>query len=285
MNYFQKEKFPLSDVSIIIPIRIDHADRLANFQTLLRYFTTFFCDLEISVIEASTEKSCEEVAHHFNTQYEFIYNEGPFPKCHLVNRAASASLRNIIAMHDADVLFHPGAIAALVEAFRRNTNCSYGLPYNGVFLDVDEPSKSTLAKTFDFSQIPVVTDAKLNHDYAPGVVCVNPYSVGGANYFRRTTFWELGGFNEQFVSCVWEDYEIEARFVKMGYPPAVIKDANALHLHHTRVSDSESKRYEAYNRNLYESICNMTRDKLADYIQNELLTRHNQYGPGASKEE
>ncbi|HOJ34558.1 MAG TPA: glycosyltransferase family 2 protein [Candidatus Hydrogenedentes bacterium] len=271
MDYIHKERFPLPDVSIIIPVRIDHADRKENLQTLLRYFSTFFSSLDIFVVEAGTEKTCEEIAHNFQTQYEFLYTEDPFPKCRLVNRAASASLRNIIAMHDVDVLFHPQAIVTLVEAFRQNPRCAYGLPYNGVFLDVDEPTRSALVATFDFSKVPLVISGELHRNYAPGVVCVNPYSVGGANYFRSTTFWELGGFNEHFVSCVWEDYEMEARFVKMGYPPAVIKDANALHLHHKRVSDEETKQYEEFNRRLYESICNMTREELADYIQKELL--------------
>ena len=284
MDYFHKERFPLPDVSIIIPVRIDHADRKKNLQTLLRYFSTFFSSLEIFVVEAGTKKTCEEIAYNFQTQYEFLYTEGPFPKCRLVNQAASASLRNIIAMHDVDVLFHPQAIVTLVEAFRQNPGCAYGLPYNGVFLDVDEPTRSALVATFDLSKVPLVISGELHRNYAPGVVCVNPYSVGGANYFRRTTFWELGGFNEHFVSCVWEDYEMEARFVKMGYPPAVIKDANALHLHHKRVSDEETKGYEEFNRRLYESICNMTREELADYIQKELLPG-NQRRSEVTKEE
>ncbi len=223
------------------------------------------------VVESGAAPMCRETVESLATHYTFIPDTGPFPKTRLVNQAACKSNRDIIAMHDADVLFKPQAIQALVTAFRQNRNCHYGLPYNGVFLDVNEPTKSRLTDSWDFGCIPQVAAGVLYREYAPGVICVNPVSVGGANYFRRETFLKLGGFNEKFVSCIWEDYEIEARFTKMGFPAAIIGDANAYHLHHTRVSDEETQRYNLINRKEYEKVCGMDQKTLERYIQEELL--------------
>ena len=263
--------YSLHDVTIIIPVRIDHADRLTNLNVILEYFSRFFINADIRIIEADRQPRVQTLATSAGCHYTFQKKDGPFHKTRLVNLIANESDREIIALHDADVLFRPEAIQSLVTAFRQTPNCHYGLPYNGVFLNLREPAKNLLLETWDFSIIPLVMSGELHREYAPGVVCVNPVSVGGANYFRRETFLQLGGCNESFISCIWEDYEIEARFTKMGFPAAIIRDANALHLHHTRVSDAETQKYNQINRQKYERICGMTREELERYIREDLL--------------
>lgn len=264
------EPYSLHDVSVIIPVRIDHADRLDTLHAVLKYFDKFFIDAEILVIETGPTQQCTHLSSPGTIEYEYIYDEGPFPKSRLVNHGARKASRDIVAVNNADVVVRPEAIHAMVCLFREHPDTGYGLPHNGVLLDVNGRAKRRLLAKWDFSLIPHVADAELHRRYGDAVVCLNPAAPGGASYFRKDVFLELGGFNERFLACVWADAELGVRFTKMGYPPAVIKDANALHLHHARVSDRDSGLYQARNRLEYERVCRMSRQELEEYIRAEL---------------
>jgi len=265
-------QYDFHDVSILIPVRIENEDRLANLEAVLRYFDTFFLHHETVLVETGPESKCRHLGESPGVLFEFIAYDGPFWKTRLLNRALAASTRDIVAMHDADTLFNPDALNAMATAFRRFPDVVFGIPHNGTCLDVGGSARQRLLETLDFSTVPFVEEGEVHRRYGEDVVCTSPYAAGGANYYRKTTLLELGGFNESFQSHGWEDFEIEARFVKMGYPPCVIKDSNVLHLHHERGPDSRPG--PAYDRNelLYRRIARMTRDQLEEYIRSGLRT-------------
>ncbi len=264
-------KFDFHDVSIFVPVQVENDERMENFDAVLRYFDTFVKDAEIIVIESGPVQRCQHVQARDDIVYEFVLNDGPFQKPYLLNRGLRLTTRDLVAMHDADTLFKPEAIDTLVRIFRQYPEVVFGLPHNGVCLDIGGDDKARYLESFDSAIIPYVEQGELHRDYGNSIVCTSPVAVGGANYYRKEVLLALGGFNENFSSYGWDDFELETRFTMMGYPPCVIKDSNVFHLHHERGIDSQQNTALA-NRNkaLFHRIADMSREELERYIEAEL---------------
>ncbi len=266
--------FDFHDVSIFIPVQVENQERMENFDAVMLYFDTYVKNAEIIIIESGPVQRLQHIQTRDDIIYEFVLNEGPFRKPHLLNHGLRQTTREIVAMHDADTLFKPEAIDTMVRIFRQYPEVLFGLPHNGVCLDIGGADKARFLASFDFSIIPYVEHGELHRDYGNTIVCTSPVAVGGANYYRKDTLLALGGFNESFSSYGWDDFELEARFTKMGCPPCTIKDSNVFHLSHERGTDSQQNtKLAKRNEQQFRKIVDMTREELEQYIAAELAPK------------
>jgi len=273
--------FDGSDLSVVLPVRIEHRDRQENLETVLRYFARFFAASQIVVVESDAEPCLERLGVAQNGVYRFLAgaHDGHLHKTKLLNLGARLAERPLVAFYDTDVLFRPEAIQAVLQGLRNRTSLAFGIPYNGVQLDVRGPDKARLCRDFDFSIFPCLETAALHANYGHDAVCWNPEGVGGATFFKRQVYLDAGGYNERFMGCYWEDYEIVARFTIMGYPPFRISDANLYHLYHERTNLGQQDPLWYANEAEYNRVLAMSPDELRTYIQTELLPLPGLSGP------
>lgn len=258
------------DLAVVLPVRIDHRDRETNLETILRFFQTFFEGHQLVIIECDTAPHLEVLRAQPGVRYRFVAGSGPLHKTRLLNLGARLTSRPLIGFYDTDVLFRPEAVNAVLQGLRGRNTLAFGIPYNGVQLDVDGPDKEALAERFVFDRFPYLRQAKLRENYGNDAVCWNPEGVGGATFFKRQTYLDLGGYNEKLVGCYWEDYEVVARFAIMGYAPFNIKDANLYHLHHERTNPGPQDPLWHANEAEYHRVLAMSPEELRGYIANEL---------------
>ena len=160
---------------------------------------------------------------------------------------------DIIVNYDVDVVF---PINQYIEARKRikegSTMC---FPYSGKFYDIP-------VKFFNHVTGDTLTDIPLNQ-----CTLFNPNSVGGAFFFHKGRYGEIGWENENFVSWGHEDWERIVRVEKMDYEMCRVEGI-LYHLTHSRTSNSSDKNpYYQFNGQEFHKIKNMGKEQLGNYIK------------------
>ncbi len=78
-----------------------------------------------------------------------------------------------------------------------------------------------------------------------------PFVTGGAAFFRRSFFLDLGGFDRVFSPFYWEDVDLGVRAVRNGFTNLFLASSRFLHMHSTiiRRNYDERRIKTIYERN------------------------------------
>ena len=242
------------DVTFIIPVRFDSEDRRRNFKICIDYLLNNF-DTNIIVLE-SDKVSNEEFVKSVSSHIKYVFeknNDKLFHRTRLLNDMTKLCQTDIIVNYDVDVIF---PINQYVEARKRikdgSTMC---FPYAGKFYDIPK-------KFFDLVNSDKLSEIPLNQ-----CTLFNPNSVGGAFFFHKGRYGEIGWENENFVSWGHEDWERIVRVEKMDYEMCRVEGI-LYHLTHSRTSNSSDKNpYYQFNGQEFHKIKNMGKEQLGNYIK------------------
>ena len=240
------KKIDLTDTTFMIPLQYDHKDRIENINLNFRLLCMNF-ECEILIGENISDRFT-----HLTPNY-FKFNYVGFHRTRILNHLASKSKTPIIVNWDADVFSAPLQIYQAVEMIRNGSDVVY--PYDGTFQKAPrKPCYSILEKTNDLASI-----SKINCNTTPG-------SFGGAVFFKKESYFEAGGENENFISWGPEDGERYIRFTKLGYKVERVK-GSIYHMEHYRGPNSSHKNpYKAKNKREYELIASISKEELKEYI-------------------
>ncbi len=159
----------------------------------------------------------------------------------------------IVVNYDVDVIF---PITQYVDAKKKiEEGCTMCFPYVGKFYDIPR-------KFFD-----LVNNDKLLEIPLGQCTLFNPNSVGGAFFFHKERYREIGWENENFISWGHEDWERIVRVQKMGYEMCRTM-GDLFHLTHHRTPNSNDKNpcYQ-FNGQEYHKVKNMSKENLYNYIK------------------
>lgn len=243
----EHKKIDLSDTTFMIPLTYDHKDRLENVNLNVRFLCQYF-DCKIIIGENISDRF-----KHLGGEY-MKFNYVGFHRTKMLNKMAEKSTTPIIANWDADVFVSPFQILMAVEKIRSGADMVY--PYDGNFVKVTRrPYMLILDKSNDLAQ--AVAGKSFVSD---------PGSFGGAIFFKKTSYFEGGGENENFISWGPEDHERYVRFTKLGYKVERIK-GSIYHLEHYRGTNSSYRTpFKAKNKREYEHIASLSAEDLKEYI-------------------
>jgi hypothetical protein len=243
------------DVTFIIPINFDSQDRKKNFEITINYLFSKF-DTNIIVME-SDSNSNEEFIKSISDKisYHFYKNDNTlFHRTKLLNIMTKLATTNIVVNYDIDVLFK---VEQYLEARNKILNgCDFCFPYDGHFYDINKDF-------FHLIESDNIDLIKLNR-----CTLFNSNSYGGALFFNKEVYMEIGLENENFISWGHEDWERVNRIIKMD-KSLCRTDGSLYHLNHSRGNNS-SERNPNYSKNHkeFERISNLTKENL----KNEILT-------------
>jgi predicted glycosyltransferase involved in capsule biosynthesis len=251
----------LNDLTLNIPIRYDTQDRTDNLNFIIDYFTNQ-SNVNIIVCEESKEKKYEYVADIKNIKYIHVYSESAlFHRTKCLNICAKESKTKYIANYDCDVVFKQTQILQSINCLRSSV-CDVIFPYSGVFYDV--PRK----------YIDVLKQNNYNMDEILLKECemVNINSFGGAIFWNKEKFMNIGMENENFISWGYEDNERVARLHKLNLR-LMRTNGNLYHINHSRLLNSIPNNHTNLNQGEYNKILNMSEHDLRQYIKTwKLLT-------------
>jgi hypothetical protein len=242
-----------SETDILIPLYVDHPDRINNVIFVIKYLHKYGFS-NIYVREYYDARSpeyglCQLIGNKFSSV--FIENFDNFNKMQCVNELAELSNSKYLAIWDCDVVFPKSNLNEALELLTIGRDVVY--PYNGAFYNVPKSLHKSIGKA--------------EMSLSEFELC-NPHSWGGAVFFRRDVFEEGGRCNPRFKNVGFDDNEIHARFSKLGY--RIDRTSGVLlHLDHHRSETSvEHSQYLNYNMGVYNHIINLTHEQLREEIKN-----------------
>jgi predicted glycosyltransferase involved in capsule biosynthesis len=219
------EKTDLTDVTFMIPVRMDAVVRLEN---LLMAIESLLCcfDCKIYVLEASSfNNGFIEKLIDKDVKYTFVEDKDPvFYRTRYLNIMARTVDTDILAIWDADVIIPAGQIVEAVNKIRA-METDFCFPYDGRFLDT---SRIIREYFFQKRNIDILTDnaSKMKLIYGDK-------SPGGAVLGRTKDYRKAGMENENFYGWGPEDYERVARWKGLGYRIDRVQ-GQLFHLTHSR---------------------------------------------------
>lgn len=240
-----------SDLTFIIPLRIDSNERKENVDTVIKFLNRNF-NAFILILEADKEQKYFPEFKFKRFCYEFVEDRDDiYRKTRWINRLIALSRTPYLAIWDTDAIAPPEQILSSLEALR-NEKAVMSLPFDGRFYSGDIVTCTLFKKFLDIevlnARIPVM---RLMHGY---------HSPGGAYMVNKEKYVEAGGENESFVGWGPEDFEHIKRMEALELQ--VHRSIGPLfHLWHPKGKNSRfaSEDSERINRNALLKTCRITK--------------------------
>jgi predicted glycosyltransferase involved in capsule biosynthesis len=217
---------------------------------LLRNF-----DTNIIVLDSDKESN-EEFVKSISEKIKYVFEKNGdklFHRTRLLNEMTKMAETEIIVNYDVDVIF---PVEQYLESKKKiEEGCTMCFPYAGKFYDVPK------------NLFNLVNNNKVNEIPLGQCKLFNPNSVGGAFFFHKDRYGEIGWENQNFISWGHEDWERIVRVQKMGYEMCRV-DGVLYHLTHSRtINSSGSNPYYGFNGQEFNKVKNMSKENLHNYIQ------------------
>lgn len=253
-----------SRLSVIVPVRIDGADREENIRTITAYLRRHTRDTELILIECDT---VPKVPADIRTQFDkeiFLEVKGAFSRAHTMNCGLLAATREVVAFYDADVFVHQGALRWAIDMITSG-KAAVVLPFNGLFVDISGSRRSAAIKALDTGDLAFTKADAINAMPEATARRVD----GGVLIADRAVMLREGGFNKRMVSYGWEDVEVLVRLERLGYYRRYAP-FNLIHLDHFRGPDSVKNEHYSRNEAEFRKVKAMRRGALRAYVDDEL---------------
>jgi hypothetical protein len=253
----EKNRIDLTDVTFLIPVRIDSEGRLQNLLMVIAYLHKHF---DTHIIVAESDGTSRVPVHRLPSCCRYFFIQDDDPKLHrtrLNNWLIKQSDTAIVALYDTDAVLAPEQIKAAVETIR-NGNAHYASPYNGEFLDVDKMLKGLFGR---------VLDAGILQCNKNKLMVVTKRSWGGACFLLKEAYIEAGMENERFLSWGPDDIERVKRLEILGYRIRRV-EGPLFHLNHERKENSGYQDHDVYctYMQIYFDLCSMTKEQLCAHV-------------------
>lgn len=256
------------DLTYILPCRIESEDRLKNVITSVSYLLKTFTDAKVIVKEVDTKSTfkfralpeIKKIAPTDNLTHVFEENsDNLFHKTRILNDLIMMADTKVICSHDVDVVYPVRAHKMAYEAIL-NDQMDVVYPYGcGVWqYQVNYPMDV-------FEQF--ISSGHDINSLEPN--CRTESStIGWTQFYNKEKVIQGGLWNEEFISWGAEDCEFYYRFNALGYRVGRI-ESPIWHFEHGRTHNSHYNNPKFMeNHNLWQTLRNTPKDKLAEYYQN-----------------
>jgi len=242
----------LTNVDFILPVYIDHPDRIRNLNIILKYLKAIGCTNVYVNEHYRDEPKCKDLTTKYINKN--ITNDKFFNKMVCGNELFDRfSINKVVCLYDVDVLATKKDLTEATEKLLNGYDFAY--PFNGCFYDIPIDIVNKL-------QVDLTTSIDINR-----CTLFARESHGGCVMFRREVFIEGGKLNPMFKNVGYDDDEINVRYLKLGYKK--LKTASPLvHLTHYR-GDTSYNYNEFTNHNGTEchKVTHMSTADLKQYIK------------------
>lgn len=223
-------KHNLSDITFLIPLRVDSIFRLENLLLTVGYLQDNF-ECHIKIIEADQYSNGLVSRMLSNVDYTFIKDLDPiFHRTKYQNLLALKADTPYIAIWESEIIIPPHQVLDAACQLRCD-NAEIAFPYDGKALDT-----SFLLREYYLKQPDIEF---LNRHAGKMNILYNRIDlVGGAILLKRDAYIQSGMDDESYYGWGNEDFERKARWDILGY--RIFRSAGHLyHLSHSRGDNSK----------------------------------------------
>ena len=212
----------LSEITILIPLRIDCLERKENLDACLSGFACY-PNIRIIILEADTESKYRPLLKDENLTFLFIEDKDPiFYRTRYLNMMLRKVQTPFAGVWDSDVIVPVNQISEAITLCKEGATLCY--PYDGRFYSVNPQISRAYRQTQDFD---VLSRNNHLHQIAHG-----NYSVGGAFVVDVANYFSAGGENENFYGWGPEDTERRERVYTLGLTENVPEEVSIIYITH-----------------------------------------------------
>lgn len=242
-----------NDIDFLIPVYIEHEDRIRNLKILTKYLKALGCtNIFVNEYYRDAPRVQNIVSGYISkdiTTYDF-YN-----KMVCGNELYDEySYSNVVCLCDSDALISK---KDFIDCYKKliYSDFDFAYPYNGKFYDIPKDIVEKLDA--DFSTPINVDDCKF---FAPA-------SHGGCVMFKKEVFKQGGKLNPNFKNVGYDDDEINIRYLKLGYKK-YRSNSPLMHMTHFRGNTSYNfSKYVDHNARECGKVNSMSVEELQAYIK------------------
>jgi len=279
----------LSNVTFIIPLRIDTDDRLRNIILVTSFLLNKFnCKViikesdEMSKFSAWALPKINAISNTTNLKYIFEENhDDHFHRTRLLNEMVMMTETDIVVNYDTDVIL---PISSYVKAKEMIDSGESDVVYPYKFGEYSERKVFLKTRVEDetdlnnFFKVPSIKEfisefdpESLDEHYG---YAQNVNGIGWAEYgmvqFFKTAVYKSGYLeNENFIAYAPEDVERHHRWNILGYNIGRV-DNHVYHLEHKRTENSWfNNPFMQKNNELWEYLKNLSKEEVIEYYENQ----------------
>jgi len=248
----------VKDVSFVIPVKIDSAERSRNLDLVIAYILWHF-DSPLFVLEADEKQRYFPKTDNKRLQYQFVedVHQG-FYHTKYLNLLYGLVNTPIMAIWDTDIIVDPRQVIETANQIRQG-NTVLGLPYDGSAYLLTKKITDRYQRTMKLS---TMENQKSHVRFMNGRI-----AVGGAVLVDRVKYLQAGGENEFFTDWGPEDLERVKRMEIWYGKPIYRYEGYLFHLWHPRHnSQYNDPQKEILFKQEYLRICSMTPKELKRYV-------------------
>lgn len=248
-------KIDLSDVTFLIPVRIDSIHRLENLMAVVSFLKrNFAANFHLFEVATLNNNILTKLLPKTVT-ITFIEDHDPvFHRTYYANIFLKQVETPIVGIWDADVLVTREQVEESVFLIRKN-EAQFVLPYNGRFFDTTMLIRELYLKQKRFSI--------LKKNESKMVSLYEPEPVGGVIFASTNAYKNSGMENEYFYGWGHHDGERMNRWEILGYEIARVEGC-IYHLSHYRSLNSKyhSKRQKELKMAAVERLGLMSKEEM-----------------------
>ena len=241
-----------AELTLIIPLKIEHEDRFRNFQTVLGFLDYHF-KIQVFIFESVSDFKLDLSGFSNLTVRHFKLNEeNKFHRTKYLNIMLDNVTTTVVANYDIDVLLDPTVyFNCTKEILDQKADVIY--PYGYGSFQIQIPS------SFDHLSF------RSSYDVNNLKGKKNLSRFGHCIFFNTQVYRSCGGENEEFVSYGPEDIERAYRFNLMKKKISW-RTNFVYHFEHFRGKDSSNKNTDFFkNVSLFQKIRKMSVDDFKKY--------------------
>jgi glycosyltransferase involved in cell wall biosynthesis len=249
-NDKKNDKTDLTDVTFVIPLRIDSPQTIENTNTVIKYIDQHF-KTNICILEADSEQRYFPEEKQNNLNYKFIEDRQEVFHCtKWINRLISIADTPFVSVWETDTIAPPDQIISAIKMLR-SKEAVMSIPCDGRFYSCDKVSSDLFKRIPDIdilmNRVPVMN---LMHGY---------HSVGGAFIVNKEKYLEAGGENESFRGEGHEDIERVKRMEILNLT-IFYSDGPLFHIWDSIVKNSWSSnaRIKKHDRKEFLTACKLS---------------------------
>jgi len=268
-----------SNITAIIPIRIDSEDRKKNILTTVEFLLKHHsCNIIIKEVD-----NIQKIVLPTHSRLRYIFEQSkanePFHRTRIINDMLIEVKTPYVINYDCDMLIPTSTMNKCINMLEQGYDLVYPYPKGNVYftfaLNDAQRQKFINDSTTDYMDY-LIEKYKIvisdNHLWffidteLDGTFC-----TGGMQFFNTKSYKEGFGENEQFIDWGPEDYERIYRFYKLGYKIGWVDSENILHMDHVRTQSSiDTSKTRKYNTRLWHKILMVikTKEQMNDYMSN-----------------
>jgi hypothetical protein len=251
------DKIDFTDVTFMIPVRIESDDRRKCLTIVLDYLVKHF-NTNILVLEEGPGSLFPSMRKgDWDPYLKYIYrksDDSAFYKTLNLNLMAKQTTTNIICALDSDCLFHIQQYVRAVQKIR-DGRLDFCYPFNQPMYNITKDLIPTLESSLDLSSV--------HSKIKPKTILVPP---GGCFFMNKQKFIEGGMENQHMISYGPEDTERRDRFMILGYKVGDT-EGPLFHIDHSRTTNSNDHNpFFKKNKQEYEKVRFMSKPQLQAYV-------------------